>query len=73
MQMPSNDNDFEPHDTRWMKSMWESGVVSFRSMQLLRLSPIRVESGGIRRFNKKIDWDTLVDAIYAPKNKFSPN
>ena len=73
MQMPANGGEFEPRDARWMNPMWNSGLTSFRSMRLLRLSPIRVETGGTKRLNKKVDWDTLVDAIYAPKSKFSPN
>jgi len=73
MQMPSNDGEFESNEEETMKSVCEDAFTNLRSMRVLRMSPIRTETGGIKRLNKKIDWETLVDALYAPKSRFSKN
>ena len=73
MQMSSNDGEFESNEEETMKSVCEDAFTNLRSMRVLRMSPIRTETGGIKRLNKKIDWETLVDALYAPKSRFSKN
>ncbi len=73
MQIPPDGKGFESMDDKWLDPIWDGRLISLRSMRILRVSPIRTETGGIKRLNRKVDWDTLVDALYAPKNKFPPN
>ena len=37
------------------------------------LNFINLESGGVRRLVRPVDWETMVDALYAPQDRFSLN
>lgn len=70
---PASDKEPEKENNQFSSPLWDGILTGFRTMRLLHLSPIRVETGGTKRSHKKVDWETLVDAVYAPKGKFSPN
>jgi len=73
MPAPSNNNQPQPEENRRQEFLNKQDKVVNGVFAVTRLHFITLESGGVYRPGDSTDWGMMVDALYAPQDRFSRN